>query len=210
MTDLNKTIEYTFKLVDSVTPAAGQMAQSADSAKVKVDDLEQSEKRLQSETARTGAALDKQQLSIVTQLTALMGFREAVSAVTGGIIGFGLVSDEAAQDLQKVNAAFSVFAGAVTTIKAVQGVMTTLNTATAIQGVLNTYNAVISSPAKMAGVGIALGATAGVAGALMLTQNSSSSKTTNITFESTTPQTAQSEVINLVTGGALRWHPASS
>lgn len=202
MTDLNKTIEYVFKLTDNVSESATSMSQSADRAGAKLDELEVKQQETRQSIDRTDQKLATQQVGIVTQLTALMGFRESVSAITGGIIGLGLVSDETAQDLQKINAAFSIFAGAVTTIKAVQAVMTTLNAATAANAVINTYNAVVSNPAMMAGVGIAMGAAAGIAGALLLSSNTTNN-TTTIKVDSGTPQQATNEIYRVVGGGAL-------
>lgn len=202
MTDLNKTIEYVFKLTDNVSESATVMSQSADRAGTKLDELELKQQEARQSIDKTDQKLVNQQVGIVTQLTALMGFRESVSAITGGIIGLGLVSDETAQDLQKINAAFSIFAGAVTTIKAVQAVMTTLNAATAANAVINTYNAVVSNPAMMAGVGIAVGAAAGIAGALLLSSNTTNNNTT-IKVDSGTPQQATNEIYRVVGGGAL-------
>lgn len=202
MTDLNKTIEYVFKLTDNVSESATSMSQSADMVGAKLDELEVKQQEARQSIDETNQKLANQQVGIVTQLTALMGFRESVSAVTGGIIGLGLVSDETAQDLQKINAAFSIFAGVVTTIKAVQAVMTTLNAATAANAVINTYNAVVSNPAMMAGVGIAMGAAVGIAGALLLSSNTTNNNTT-IRVDSGTPQQATDEIYRVVGGGAL-------
>lgn len=202
MTDLNKTIEYVFKLTDNVSESATSMSQSADRAGAKLDELEVKQQETRQSIDRTDQKLANQQVGIVTQLTALMGFRESVSAITGGIIGLGLVSDETAVELNKINAAFSIFAGAVTTIKAVQAVMTTLNAATAANAVINTYNAVVSNPAMMAGVGIAVGAAAGIAGALLLSSNTTNN-TTTIKVDSGTPQQVTNEIYRVVDGGAL-------
>lgn len=202
MTDLNRTIEYVFRISDNVSEKTDAMSSSIDRAGRELDSLNQKQDETRDKVERTNRDLADQQVGIVTQLTALMGFRESVSAVTGGIIGLGLVSDETAQDLAKVNAAFSIFAGAVTAIKSVQAVMTTLNTATAANAVINTYNAVISNPAMLAGVSIAAGAAAGIAGALLLSSSNTTNQTT-INFQDSTPQQAVSEVFQVVGGGAL-------
>lgn len=226
MTDLQKTIEYIFKLSNDVTASAKQASQSLDEANVKVVDFEHGQERAQStaeETsltvrqveADTKAATDSiqaeldatkrqaEQLDLVAQLTTLMGIREGVSAVTGGIIGLGIVSDETAQDLQKVNAAFSVMAGAVTSIKALQAVMTTLNATEAVGTVLTALRTALSSPTGIIAVGAGLGAAAGVAGALLMTTNNSTSVTNNIRVEDTTPKQSVSEIYQVVGGGAL-------
>ena len=144
-----------------------------------------------------------EQLDLVAQLTTLMGIREGVSAVTGGIIGLGIVSDETAQDLQKVNAAFSVMAGAVTSIKALQAVMTTLNATEAVGTVLAGLRTALSSPAGIIAVGAGIGAAAGVAGALLMTSNSTTNNSTTINVTDTTPQQSVSEIYQVVGGGAL-------
>lgn len=226
MTDLQKTIEYIFKLSNDVTASAKQASQSLDEANVKVVDFEHGQERAQTvaeETsltvrqveADTKAATDSiqaeldatkrqaEQLDLVAQLTTLMGIREGVSAVTGGIIGLGIVSDETAQDLQKVNAAFSVMAGAVTSIKALQAVMTTLNATEAVGTVLTALRTALSSPAGIIAVGAGLGAAAGVAGALLMTTNNNTSVTNNIRVDDTTPKQSVSEIYQVVGGGAL-------
>ena len=226
MTDLQKTIEYVFRLSNDVTAAAKQASESTQEADIHVKDLERSQESLQSTVAETvgeirtaetqtrtstdamakdiqEAKRQAEQLDLVTQLTTLMGIREGVSAVTGGIIGLGIVSDETAVQLQKVNAAFSIMAGAVTGIKALQAVMTTLNATEAVGTVLAGLRTALSSPVGIVAVGAGIGAAAGVAGALLMTTNNSTTNTTNINVTDTTPTNATSEIYRVVAGGAL-------
>ena len=201
MTDLNKVVQYTFVLADNVSQTAKSAGDSLDTANAKIDAFERNSK--EAEQAAQSLDTTVRQVDLVTQLTAVMGFREATSAITGGLIGLGIAEGEAAEQLNKLNAGFSIFAGAVTTIKSVQAVMTTLNGATAVNNALNAFNAVLQSPARMAAVGLAAGAAAGVAGALLITNNSSTSNSTSITVQDTTPQQATSEIYRVVAGGAL-------
>lgn len=201
MTDLNKTVQYTFVLADNVSQTAQGAADALDTANSKIDAFERNTK--EAEQAAQHLDTTVKQVDLVTQLTAVMGFREATSAITGGLIGLGIAEGEAAEQLNKLNAGFSIFAGAVTTIKSVQAVMTTLNGATAVNTALNAFNAVLQSPARMAAVGLAAGAAAGVAGALLITNNSNTSNSTNITVQDTTSQQATSEIYRVVAGGAL-------
>lgn len=226
MTDLKKTIEYIFKLSNDVTASAKQASESTQEADVHVKTLEHSQERLQdtvdvtvdrirtaeTQTRTSTDAMEREladtkrqaeQLDLVAQLTTLMGIREGVSAVTGGIIGLGIVSDETAQDLQKVNAAFSVMAGAVTSIKALQAVMTTLNATEAVGAALAGLRAALSSPAGIIAVGAGIGAAAGVAGALLMTSNSTTNNSTTINVTDTTPQQSVSEIYQVIGGGAL-------
>ena len=276
MTDLQRTIEYIFKLSNDVSAQAGQASQSAQSAKVAIDDMngsvERSEQVLDgvqstldtvgakaretsndvsaqagqaSQSAQNAAqgvqrATDEigmdledmtaqarskaseieaiaegakdsvadakrqvEQIDLLTQLTSIMGIREGVSAVTGGIIGLGIVSDETAQDLNKVNAAFSVMAGAITMIKSLQAVMTTLNATEAVGAVLASLRTAVSSPVGAAIVGTGIGVAAGLAGGLLLTSNTTNNNSTTINVSDTTPQQATSEIFTIVAGGAL-------
>ena len=226
MTDLQKTIEYIFKLSNDVTVSAKQASESTQEADVHVKNLEHSQESLQdtidittdkirtaeTQTRTSTDAMERElqdakkraeQLDLVAQLTTLMGIREGVSAVTWGIIGLGIVSDETAQDLQKVNAAFSVMAGAVTSIKALQAVMTTLNATEAVGTVLTALRTALSSPTGIIAVGAGLGTAAGVAGALLMTTNNNTSNTTNISIQDTTPKQSVSEIYQVVGGGAL-------
>lgn len=203
MTDMKTVIEYVFALKDDTSATAKVMSDSAQEADESVKQLKDSEVELRIQTDETTMALDRQQVNILTQLTALMGMKESVSAVTSGLIGLGLVSDDTAQKLGMVNAGFSLLSGAVTGIKALQAVMTTLNATTAINGVITSFTAMLKNPAAMAGVGIAMGTAAGVAGAFLLTQNTSNNRTANITVMDTTPQAATNEIFQIVNGGAL-------
>lgn len=255
MTELNKQIEYLFKLVDNVSSSAGQMAQSLDEAGQRVDANMVKQEELQRSVEATGAVLDGQQvkadqtsthldsavedmkqtmdilnaevdvasakqaelrdemlhtqttasdtqISLLTQLTAVMSLKEGVSAVSNGLISLGIVSGDAAQALSQVNAAFSLMAGAVSTLKSIQAVMTTVNAASAIGAAIDTYRATLANPAMLGAVALASGAAIGVAGAYLMSNNTTNNSTT-VNIVDTTPAQAQSEILQVVTGGAL-------
>lgn len=255
MTELNKQIEYLFKLVDNVSSSAGQMAQSLDEAGQRVDANMVKQEELQRSVEATGAVLDGQQvkadqtsthldsavedmrqtmdilnaevdvasakqeelreemlhtqttasdtqISLLTQLTAVMSLKEGVSAVSNGLISLGIVSGDAAQALGQVNAAFSLMAGVVSTLKSIQAVMTTINAASAIGAAIDTYRATLANPAMLGAVALASGAAIGVAGAYLMSNNTTNNSTT-VNIVDTTPAQAQSEILQVVTGGAL-------
>lgn len=255
MTELNKQIEYLFKLVDNVSSSAGQMAQSLDEAGQRVDANMVKQEELQRSVEATGAVLDGQQvkadqtsthldsavedmrqtmdilnaevdvasakqgelrdemlhtqttasdtqISLLTQLTAVMSLKEGVSAVSNGLISLGIVSGDAAQALGQVNAAFSLMAGAVSTLKSIQAVMTTVNAASAIGAAIDTYRATLANPAMLGAVALASGAAIGVAGAYLMSNNTTTNSTT-VNIVDTTPAQAQSEILQVVMGGAL-------
>lgn len=143
------------------------------------------------------------QVSVLTQLTAVMGLKEGLSAVTGGMISLGLVSDDTAKSLGMVNSAFSMMAGVVSMIKSVQAVMTTLNTTSAIGASIDAFRATLTNPAMLGVVALAGGAALGVAGAYLMTNNTTNNNQTTVNIVDTTPVAAQSEILQVVTGGAL-------
>ena len=226
---MSNTVEYIFRLKNDISAAAGQASQSARSASQDVrqlnSDMDQTAdtgdamrqtldgvrvdaRRAADEVSVAGDAMQQlqrqsQQLDMMTQLTALMGMREGVSAITGGLIGLGVVAGEDAEQLNKINAAFSLMAGAVTTLKTLQAVQMTLNTAEASGAVITAFRAAVSNPLGIAMVGAGLGAAAGVAGALLLSNSTTNNSNVNVTIQDTTPQEAVSDVYQVVTGGAL-------
>lgn len=202
MGDLDRIITYTFNMKDNVSTTTDRITASTNSAQTAVDDLTEAESGLDAQATQTTKTLESQQITVMTQLTALMGLRSAVSAVTSGLRTMGLVSDEDAEKLQKVNGAFALFAGAVTAIKSVQAVMTTLNASTALYATLQTYLQGLKNPLLLGGALIGA-AGAGAIGGYFLTQNNTSNNTSfNITNSSpSATENIKSEVYNV---GALK------
>ena len=185
-----------------------QTADTGDAMRQTLDSVRADARRAADEVSVADDAMQQlqrqsQQLDMMTQLTALMGMREGVSAITGGLIGLGVVAGEDAEQLNKINAAFSLMAGAVTTLKTLQAVQMTLNTAEASGAVITAFRAAVSNPLGIAMVGAGLGAAAGVAGALLLSNSTTNNSNVNVTIQDTTPQEAVSDVYQVVTGGAL-------
>jgi hypothetical protein len=227
---VHEEVDLAIRLVDQVSATARQMEESADSAKQSVDALEQSVDNANSSisTAKTGldtvvvqsesakqavredtVAMERDIMAVQTkqalELSTLMAVKESVSAVTGGMIALGMVSDETAQDLMKVNAGFQLISGAATGLKALQVLMTGLNAQTAINASLNTFLSVVRNHALgMAAVGLGLGAMAGVAG-MYLYSNNQSSKTVNIEVTGGTEaqRDTASQIYSIVNGGPL-------
>ncbi|MBO4797456.1 MAG: hypothetical protein J5494_01605 [Candidatus Methanomethylophilaceae archaeon] len=162
-----------------------------------------SQRQARADISATDSALMLQANRIMLQMGAIAGLKEGVGSVINGITSLGLVSDETAQSLAKINSAFQLMAGAVSTIRAIQGAMTALNVATAINASLNSFNAVLANPAMAAGVGLAAGAALGVAGAYLMTQNNSQT-TNNITIiDGSDRVETGTEIYDLVRGPAV-------
>ena len=202
MGDLDKIITYTFTMKDNVSSTTERMSSSAEKAQGNIDTLVRSEGELRTETAQTTATLEQQQITVMTQLTAIMGLRSAVSATTNGMKALGLVSDEAAEQLQKVNGAFALFSGAVTAIKSVQAVMTTLNAQSALYATIQTYLQGLKNPLLLGGALVGAGAAGAVAGYFLSQNNTNTDTTINVTGVSqTSADTLATEVYQM---GALK------
>lgn len=204
MGDLDKIITYTFQMRDNVSSTADNMGASATRAQTSIDALSTSEKQLRTETAETTASIQAQQVTVMAQLTALMGLRSSVSAVTGGMKALGLVSDESAEALAKVNGAFALFSGAVTAIKSVQAVMTTLNASSALYATIQTYLQGLKNPLLLGGALVGMGAAGAIGGYFLSQNNNTTNNSTTVNVQGvsqTATATIQQEVYQM---GALK------
>lgn len=196
-------VESAIAQIDAEIEAESQRAQElADQAATAIA-TSQAEAR--TEIQATSAEMDAQSSKITNQLVAIGALKGGVSAMIGGVQQLGIVSDDTAQVLGKINAAFGIMAGAAGTIKAIQGAMAALNVATAINASLNSFNAVLQNPAMLAGVGLAAGAAIGVAGTYLVMQNDQSRTSTTINVVDGSEGRSQfgAEVYDVITGGAL-------
>lgn len=212
MSDLDRTITYTFLMVDNVSEKAGQAGRSAEESNAKVQNAIQGQQTFQKEVESTDQKIDAQSVKLTQQVAVLMGVKSATSAVISGITQLGLVSDETAQKLAMVNAGFNVLAGMATGIKSLQLAMNLLNVSSLKNALINTYNAVISNPGKTAIAAVGLGAVAGVASYFLLNNNSNSgnvttNNSTNITINDTSAPSdgakKTADELYILTGGAL-------
>lgn len=168
-----------------------------------VSNAQDAKNQMQTITSEMEGAVMAVQTKQALELSTLMGVKESVGSVIGGVTALGLVSQETAQDLAKVNAAFQLMAGAATGLKTLQVLMTGLNAQTAINASLNTFLSVVRNHALgMAAVGAGLGAMAGVAGMYLYTNNQSS-KTVNINVDGGGSSAVAQEIYTVVNGGAL-------
>lgn len=186
---VNSSIDTTSgKLGTVVRESASSVGSVSADAQAMEDAVTSSMKTARDQIDATSRAMDTARMEMQTkqalELSTLMGMKEAVGSVTGGMIALGLVSEDTAQDLAKVNAGFQLMAGAATGLKTLQVLMTGLNAQTAINASLNTFLSVVRNHALgMAAVGAGIGAMAGVAGMYLYTNNQNS-KTVNINVES--------------------------
>ena len=187
MADNNRQINYSIIVTDHVSDTAKTMGDNAKEADVDVRQLTASEERLNVEAKQTSAVIAQQKVDLVAQLAVIMSVRESFGALSGGIIAMGLVSDETAESLMKVNAGLQILGGMATMVKTVQLAMETFNLSVLKNAILNTYNATVSNPGRAVLAGVAIGGAvgAGVAlGGYFLSQhNTTNTNQTTITVE---------------------------
>lgn len=201
----DNTIIYTFKMQTNISEVAEEVKTGTDRSKEAIQETTNKQTELKQATENSTQALTKQQGQLMAQITALMGVKSAVSGVTNGLIQMGLVSGENAQKLQMVNAALNLVAGMATGIKALALAQEAFNLSSLKTAVISTYNSIMESPAKLAMVGIGLGAATGVVAALMMNgggSNGGSSETTNnIYIQDSSNQTQTANAINATISG---------
>ena len=194
----DRQINYSIVLNDRVSDQTKVIGDSAKKADVDVKELTASEERLNAEAKQTNATIAQQKIDLVSQLAVIMSVRESFGALSGGIIAMGLVSDETAESLMKVNAGLQILGGMATMVKTVQLAMETFNLSVLKNAILNTYNATISNPGRAVLTGVAVGTAvgAGVAlGGYFLNQhNNNTTNQTTITVEK--PSEGDRQMVN--------------
>ncbi len=201
----DRTIIYTFKMQTNISEVAEEVKSNTDKTKQALEETTQKQDSLKKATEGTTEALTKQQGQLMAQITTLMAVKSAVSGVTGGLIQMGLVSGENAQKLQTVNSALNLVAGMATGIKALALAQETFNLSSLKTAVISTYNSIMENPAKLAMVGLGIGAATGVVAALMMNGSgggSSSNTTNNIYIEDSAGKQVQTaNAINVTISG---------
>lgn len=228
-----RVLEYRIKVVDNVSEAASRASESAKRAGVSIGEADDAGKRfnatgvrVQVEARASGAAageataatreyvetakeaevaMRKQREDAAIGIAALMGMQSAVSGVTSGLIGLGMVSEETAGTLRKVNAAFQIMTGLAAGVKALQIVTATLNMTNLKGAAIATYRSVLESPWKAALAGVGVGAAGALVGSLVLGGNRTENVTTvNVIGkpDEDTKKTSE-EVIMVIEGGTI-------
>lgn len=180
---------------------AEKASEQVDGLKLKIDDSSIQMDKLN----RTIKAAD-----IANSIIVMQGLSSATGQAISSMRTLGLISDDTAEALSKVQAGIQLITAAGTAIKSLSGLVSVLNAQEAIHNALLTFKKVLSNPVNLAIIGIAGTAAAGVAGAAYMgyryTQNKnvSNNTTANITIQDTSVQKeTASEIINILGGGAL-------
>lgn len=177
MTD-NERVTYILEAVDNVTPVTDKVAAGQD--------------EVAAGAARAQAAVDSTSISFIKQLAAASALRQGISSISTGLDALGLISDDTSASLRKVSAATGMVVGGFQLMKAAQPIIEGLRSAELGLAAVETFRSVLNNPAAIALVGVAAGAALGV-GAMMLTNNNSSSTNVNqtVVFEGGSPASDQ-------------------
>ncbi len=185
MTDLDSNIRYVFTMVDNVSQSTDAIADSAVEAQNQLHQVKTQQEQVTQEVDKTTVALSKQQSQFLVNTAVLMSMQSAVSSVSNGLISMGVVTGDAAKQLQTLNAGFQVLTGFVQGVKALQAVSEMLKTSEMGLALVETFRSVMESPWKAALVGIGVGAAGGALAAMLASSGSSSTAsatTTNSTI----------------------------
>lgn len=156
-----------------------------------------SEKMVGSQTALKGAvagttiAVDQQSMSFVKQVIAVSAVGRGIRSINNGLISLGLVSDETAAKLQKINAAVGMVVGSFQLVKGSIQIVKSLTAAEGLLAGVRTYNSVLKNPAMLSVVPVGLSAAAGVGG-YFAGKNSQNNSTVNQTV-TINPYASQSD-----------------
>jgi hypothetical protein len=154
----NETLTYVCEAVDNVTPVTDKIAANQE---------------------RVISASDSANISFIKQIATVRALHGGLAGITSGMETLGLISDDTAASLNKVNAAVGIVAGSFQLLKAGQAILETLKVTELGLAAVETYRSVLNNPAAIALVGVAAGAAIGAGAALYA--NNSSSTTVNQT-----------------------------
>ncbi len=185
MTDLDSNIRYVFTMTDNVSQSTDAIADSAVEAQNQLHQVKAQQEQVTQEVDKTTVALSKQQSQFLVNTAVLMSMQSAVSSVSNGLISMGVVTGDAAKQLQTLNAGFQALTGFVQGVQALQAVSEMLKTSEMGLALVETFRSVMESPWKAALVGIGVGAAGGALAAMMASSGNgtaSSASTTNSTI----------------------------
>ncbi len=155
---MDTSINWTFNMVDNVSGTTKQMAES--------------QNQLAGSASAAKASMDSQNISFLAQTAAVMATYSGVRQLTSSLTELGLVSENDAVKLQKLNATLGLVAGGFQLMKGATQIIKMLTQAEIGLAAVESFRAVLNSPAKIALVGAGLGLAAGVGAALLATGGS--------------------------------------
>jgi hypothetical protein len=156
-----ETLTYILDAIDNVTPVTEKVTAG--------------QNEVAESAANAQAAIDSESISFIKQMTVASGLHRGISQLSNGMQTLGVINDDTAKSLNKVNAAVGMVVGGFQLLKVVQPILEGLRATELGLAAVETFRSVLNNPLAMGLVGAAAGAAIGVGGTLMATNNNSSS-----------------------------------
>lgn len=150
MIHTDEEIRYTLNLVDNISPSLSR--------------IEASQGKLATQMETTTSASIEQKVNFLTQVQAVRSLDMGFRGLSGVLIQTGIVGGKAAHSLQTMGLAIHGISSAFQLLKGARMILMSLRSAEIGLAAVETYRSVLHSPAKLALVGLALGAGAAAAG----------------------------------------------
>ena len=177
--NLDRSVTYLYTLKTNFAEASADATQELGDADEMVDELNTDVQQLEANSASASASVKSMKQEVQNTILTMTAMASAINGVTNGLITLGIVSDQDAERIKMVNAAFQVMIGMATGLKALALVQEMLNLQALKGAIINTYNSVLESPWKLALVSAGAGAAVGVAAAYGTGGNTTVANTTN-------------------------------
>lgn len=123
---------------------------------------------------------DSANIAFIKQIATVKALHGGLSSISVGMQTLGIISDDTAASLNKVNAAVGIVAGSFQMLKAGQAILQALQVTELSLAAVETFRSVLNNPATIAIVGLAAGTAIG-AGAALYSNSNSNSTTVNQT-----------------------------
>ena len=177
--NLDRSVTYLYTLKTNFAEVSADATQELGDADSMVDELNTDVQQLEANSASASASVKSMKQEVQSTILTMTAMASAINGVTNGLITLGIVSDQDAERIKMVNAAFQVMIGMATGLKALALVQEMLNLQALKGAIINTYNSVLESPWKLALVSAGAGAAVGVAAAYGTGGNTTVANTTN-------------------------------
>ena len=165
---MDEEIRYTLTLVDNISPSVAR--------------IEAGQGKLASQMQATTQISDSQKISFLMQVQAVRSIDMGFRGLSNVLISTGVVGGKIAKTLQTLGMAIHGVSSAFQLLKGARMVLMSLQAAEVSLASVETYRSVLHSPAKLALVGLALGAGAAAAGYYAGRGSNKTTVTNNVTF----------------------------
>lgn len=141
---LSRSVEYTFELVDNITPIA--------------EKSEARLRKLEGAVEGTTESINTQNISYIKAVASMGAFRHGLRSLVMGLEELGIVSKKTNENLYRGVAVVDAFVGSALMIKGLVPVMTSFYNALVSVSAVETYRKVLANPAYLAVAAMGIGA----------------------------------------------------